>query len=220
MSKLSLYTYFRSSAAYRVRIALSYKGLPYESKMIHLLKNGGEENSAAYESINPQKMIPSLVDDGHIITQSLAIIEYIDEKYPEPGLLPVDLTHKAQVRSLALAIACDIHPLNNLRVIRYLYKALRADEAKRNQWMLHWMNEGFSAIEKKLASLNSKNYCYGRRVSLADLCLIPQVYNALRFDCDMRDFPRINQIYEHCMKQAEFIAASPEQQPDCDIRLD
>ena len=214
---LSIYTYFRSSAAFRVRIALNLKGLAYESNYIHLLKDGGQEKSAKYELINPQKLIPSLVDDDQVVTQSLAIIEYLDEKYPEPALLPGDFSARAQVRSLALAISCDIHPLNNLRVLKYLDEVLSVDENGRKKWIQHWVAEGFSAFESQLGKLDSVDYCFGDGVTMADLYLIPQVYNALRFDCDMTSYPRINRIYQQCMKQPEFVTASPEQQADCDI---
>ncbi len=217
MQTLSLYTYFRSSAAFRVRIALNLKGLAYESKYIHLLKNGGQEKSAEYEQLNSQKLIPCFADGDHVISQSLAIIEYLNEKYPEPELLPEDLHMRAQVRSLALSIACDIHPLNNLRVLQYLDNKLGVDERKRIQWMQHWIAEGFSAIETQLHKLDSWDYCFSSHVSMADLVLIPQVYNAMRYACDMRSYPRIHQIYQHCMQQAEFVTASPEEQADCDI---
>jgi len=217
MQALTLYTYFRSSAAFRVRIALNLKGLAYESKYIHLLKDGGQEKSAEYEQINPQKLVPSLMDGDQVITQSLAIIEYLNEKYPEPSLLPEDLIVRAQVRAMALSIACDIHPLNNLRVTQYLDKALGVDENDRKKWIQHWVAEGFAAIENQLKKQDSSDYCFGNRVTMADLCLIPQVYNALRFDCDMTSYPRINRIYRQCMKQPEFVTASPEQQADCDI---
>ncbi len=217
MSGLSLYTYFRSSAVYRVRIALRYKGVSYESKIIHLLKDGGQEKTQEYGALNPQKLIPTLVDDGHIMTQSLAIIEYLDEKYPHPPLLPKDLKKRVAVRSMALSIACDIHPLNNIRVSDYLKNTFQADENTRQQWMLHWIKEGFTAIEIQLRKMNSTHYCFGHRVSLADLCLIPQVYNAKRFSCSMENYPRIEQIYQHCMQQSEFLSASPEQQNDYDL---
>ncbi len=217
MSGLSLYTYFRSSAVYRVRIALSYKGVAYDSKYVHLLQGGGQEKSQEYAALNPQKLIPSLVDNGHIVTQSIAIIEYLDEKYPHPPLLPKDLKKRAAVRAMALSIACDIHPLNNLRVCEYLKNTFQADENICQQWMLHWINDGFTAIEKQLEKTNATHYCFGHRVSLADLCLIPQVYNAKRFSCNMDNYPRIEQIYLHCMQQAEFLVASPEKQSDYDL---
>ncbi len=217
MQALTLYTYFRSSAAFRVRIALNFKGLAYESKYIHLLKDGGQEKSAEYEQINPQKLIPSLADSDQVITQSLAIIEYLEEKYPQPSLLPEELDARAQVRALALSIICDIHPLNNLRVLQYLDKTLSVDENNQKNWIQHWVIEGFTAFERQLKKIDSPNYCFGNRVSLADLCLIPQVYNAKRFTCDMNSYPRINRIYQQCMEQPEFVIASPEQQADCDI---
>jgi len=216
MQALTLYTYFRSSAAFRVRIALNYKGLAYESRFIHLLKDDGQEKSAEYEKINPQKLVPALVDGNQVITQSLAIIEYLDEKYPTTALLPKEFIARAEVRSLALSIACDVHPLNNLRVQQYLDKELSVDEEKRKRWIQHWVAEGFSAFETTLDRLGSKDYCFGKQVSLADLCLIPQVYNAIRFECELNAYPRINQIYQHCMALPEFVTASPEQQQDFD----
>ena len=214
MQTLTLYTYFRSSAAFRVRIALNLKGLTCESKTIDLLKDGGEEKTAQYAQINPQKLVPAFCDGDQIITQSLAIIEYLEEKYPEPALLPKEPIMRAKVRALALSVACDIHPLNNLRVVKHIADEFDADEMQKKQWMHHWMAEGFSAIEMQLNNSNSKDYCFGSSVSLADLMLIPQVYNARRFECEMSLYPRINSIYEQCMENAAFIAASPEKQGD------
>ncbi len=217
MSNISLYTYYRSSAAYRVRIALNYKSLSYHSEYIHLLKEGGQEKTAAYQQINPQKLIPSLVADGHIMTQSLAIIEYLDEKYPDPPLLPSSPEKRAQVRALAQSIACDIHPLDNLRVLTYLDKTLGLGKPQRDQWYCYWIAQGFSAIET-LISKENKNYpfCYGHEISLADIFLIPQVYNAHRFNCSVQEYVNINRVYKNCMELAVFQMAAPEAQGDCE----
>ncbi len=222
MSELSLYTYYRSSAAYRVRIALHYKSIPYQSQYIHLLKEGGQEKTAAYQRINPQKLIPSLVDDGNIITQSLAIIEYLEEQYPEPPLLPGAPVERGLVRALAHSIACDIHPLNNLRVMNYLEQTLGIDKPQRDQWICHWISEGFAAIEKHLSQAEKtagkkRQYCWGNEISLADVCLIPQVYNAKRFHCPLEVYPNINRVYKNCMELAVFHQAAPESQDDNEL---
>ena len=214
---IELYTYFRSSAAFRVRIALNLKDLDYQPHYVHLLKDGGQEKSTDYQQINPYKLVPSFKDEGQVITQSLAAIEYIDEKYPEPRLLPQDAMQRAQIRSLALSIACDVHPLNNLRVVEYLTKYFAMNEDQKISWIQHWIGEGFSALETQLNRNQADNYCYGNQVTLADLCLIPQVYNARRFNCDMNDYPIISRIYERCMQLPAFQKASPEAQQDCDI---
>ena len=224
MQAVKLYTYCRSSAAYRVRIALNIKGLDYHSEYVHLLKGGGEQFSAAYRALNPQMLVPSYCDGEQTLTQSLAIIEYLEERHPHPALLPKAPQARAQVRSLALNIACDIHPLDNLRVLRYLEQHLGLDKAARECWYCHWIDEGLSALEasmmaQRLADTGAGvetggDYCHGDQVSLADLCLIPQVYNALRFNCDISIYPTIQRIYQHCMGLADFQQAAPEQQTD------
>ncbi|MFN4166487.1 MAG: maleylacetoacetate isomerase, partial [Ferrovibrio sp.] len=167
-----LYGYFRSSAAYRVRIALNLKGLAYDNHFIHLQKN--DQLSEDYARLNPQKQVPALVDDGTMLTQSLAIIEYLDETHPDPALLPSDPAERARVRALALAIACDIHPLNNLRVLRYLVKEMGLPEEKKNQWYQHWIENGFQAVEKMLAgSPATGRFCHGDSPTMADICLVP-----------------------------------------------
>jgi len=212
---LTLYTYCRSSAAYRVRIALNYKGLAYQSEYVHLLKDGGQEKSEDYRKINPQQLVPSFADGNNIITQSLAIIEYIEETHPTPALLPSSASDRAFVRSLAMNIACDIHPLNNLRVLTYLDKELNIDKENRETWYRHWINEGFSALEEQLARIKNKSdYCFSNQITLADICLIPQVYNGMRFKCNIESYPIINQIYQNCMKLAAFKQSSPEEQVD------
>ncbi len=216
MSGLNLYTYFRSSAAYRVRIALNLKGLDYHPHFVHLLKDGGEQHHDAYHELNPQDLIPALVtDDGATLTQSLAIIEYLDETYPEPALLPASTTARAFVRSLALMVCCDIHPLNNLRVKAYLEGVMNSSDDEYLAWYQHWISEGLGALENRLNSpQHNSPYCYGDTPSIADLCLIPQLYNAKRFDSDIRLYPILGKINTNCMELEAFIKAAPENQPD------
>lgn len=215
---MKLYSYFRSSAAFRVRIALALKGLDYQLVPIHLVKNGGEQTSAAYQRINPQKLVPTLDDDGLIVAQSLSIIEYLEEKYPQIPLLPQDIKNRAFVRAIAQMIASDIHPLNNLRVLQYLTGTLKIDDAQKQIWYAHWIDEGFKAIETLLTQSpahHSAKFCFGDSPTLADCCLIPQVYNAKRFNCDLLAFPKIVTIYNHCMSLPAFIQAHPDNQSDC-----
>ncbi|WP_394754394.1 maleylacetoacetate isomerase [Crenothrix sp.] len=208
-----LYSYFRSSAAYRVRIALNLKKIDYEIRPIHLLNNGGEQLTADYLKLNPQGRVPVLVVRNKVLTQSSAIIEYLDEVYPTPALLPANAMARVYVRAVAQIIACDIHPLNNLRVLNYL-KGSVSDEFQHN-WRKHWINEGLMAIEQLLQKTEYKGqFCYGDKPSIADAFLIPQVYNALRFDCPMQGFPLITAIYENGMRCADFAQAAPENQPD------
>lgn len=210
---MKLYTLFRSSAAYRVRIALNLKGLSYESVGVALAK--GEHRTAEYAAINPQRLVPALVADGTVLNQSLAIIEYLDEIYPDRPLLPPDPLGRARVRSMALAIACDIHPLNNLRVLNYLRTRLRQHEAGVNAWYRHWIAEGFAGLEKQVREYSiGQRYCYGDDVSLADICLVPQIYNARRFECDLGPYPTLVAISTHLESLAPFAAARPEAQPD------
>jgi len=210
-----LYGYFRSSAAYRVRIALNLKGLDYDNHFIHLQKN--DQLSEDYARLNPQKQVPALVDDGTMLTQSLAIIEYLDETHPDPALLPADPAERARVRALALAIACDIHPLNNLRVLRYLVKEMGLPEEKKNQWYQHWIENGFQAVEKMLAgSPATGRFCHGDSPTMADICLVPQVANARRFDCDLSAFPTVVRIDAECRKLEAFATAAPDKQPDAE----
>lgn len=210
-----LYTYFRSSAAYRVRIALNLKGIAYDPRFVHLLKGGGEQYKAAYRALNPQGLVPTLVDNGMVLTQSLAIIEYLEDIHPEPPLLPPSAEDRAYVRSLAHLIACDIHPLNNLRVLNYLKNSLGADEEAARGWYRHWITEGFQALEAQLQRNRSNGrYCFGDHASLADICLIPQVYNAKRFNCDLTPYPTVDSIYRHCSALSAFRFAAPENQAD------
>lgn len=210
---LLLYSYYRSSAAYRVRIALELKQLQWQQIPINLLN--GEHQQAAFIQVNSQGLVPALETEQGTITQSLAMIEYLDETYPEVPLLPYTAIDRAQVRSIAYQIAMEIHPLNNPRVTQFLSAAIGASESDKLIWYQHWVASGFASLERRLSELGSDNgVCFGDSVTLADLCLIPQVYNALRFDCPMHDFPVISAIYDHCLQLPAFLAASPEAQPD------
>lgn len=217
---LKLYTFFRSSAAYRVRIALNLKNLNYESIPIHLLKNGGEQNSPGYRKTNPHGLVPALqIEDGLVLTQSLAIIEYLEEAYPKSGhpLLPESIPARARVRALAQAIACDIHPLNNLRVLRYLVRELGAGQEQKDAWYRHWIAQGLQAIETELASSRDTGvFCHGDAPSLADCCLVPQVANAQRFDCPLDNFPTVMRIVAACEDLLAFQQAHPSNQADAE----
>jgi len=215
MPGLTLYTYFRSSAAYRVRIALNLKGLVYTPHYVHLLRDGGEQHSPAYRRINPQGLVPALEVGGRVLTQSLAIIEYLEECHPQPALLPETPEGRAVVRALAQIISCDIHPLDNLRVLDYLRQHLAMDEAARRDWYRHWITEGLDAFEKHLVALpGGTGYCFGDQPTMADICLIPQLFNARRYDCDLSPYPRIQVIESHCMGLPLFCSAAPENQGD------
>lgn len=215
---MKLYTYFRSSAAYRVRIALNLKGLTFESIPIHLLQDHGQQHQDSYKAINPNALVPTLITDhDHAITQSLAIIEYLNDTYPEPGLLPGDSLQRARVRAIAQSIACDIHPLNNLRVLQYLKDKLSMTAQQRSQWYRHWIGVGLMAVETILArDEQTGTFCHGDTPSLADCCLIPQVFNAQRFDCDLSSMPTILRIYETCMTLKAFREAAPDMQADAE----
>lgn len=208
---MKLYDYYRSTACYRVRIALAMKQIDYAKLPIHLINNGGEQHSDLYRQLNPQGLVPTLDDEkGHILYQSLAIIEYLNEIYPKPGLLPSTAVSRAQVRSLCLMIACDIHPLNNLRVLKRLRHQFHADEASVTNWYFHWLKEGFDAFEHQLKYISNKHsYCYGSKPTMADLCLIPQVYNAKRFGFSLEPYPLITAINEHCLTHPAFQEAMP-----------
>lgn len=210
---MEFYSYWRSSAAYRVRIALAYKGLSAHTHYVHLLKEGGEQRTAQYQALNPAQLVPVLVDGDLTLNQSLAILEYLEAKHPEPALLPADLNQAMQVRAVALDIACDIHPLNNLRVLQYLTGTLELTEQQKLHWIQHWLQQGLQALELRLQK-TSGLCCFGDEVSWADICLIPQIYNALRFSLDMSAYPTLKRIYQHCTSLPAFIKASPEQQPD------
>ena len=214
---MKLYDYFRSSASYRVRIGLKLKGLEYESVPVHLLKEGGEQLKAEYRAVNPSALVPALEDNGAIITQSLAILEYLDEVHPMVPLMPRDALGRARVRSLAQAIACDIHPINNLRVLRYLVKQAGMKEDAKNAWYVHWVQQGFAALETQLAgSSDTGRFCHGDAPTIADCCLVPQVYNASRFNIDLAPYPTIAAIDAACRELPAFIAAHPAQQPDAE----
>lgn len=207
---MKLFDYYRSSTCFRVRIALNYKQIPYDTCSIHLVNNGGEQHSTGYLDVNPQGLVPTLEDNGAVLFQSLAIIDYLEEKYPEPALFPIDMLARAQVKGLALIIACDMHPLNNLRVLQQLKEEFSATEQQIEAWYYHWLKTGFDAFELQLHRLpRTKDVCYGSEISLADLCLIPQVYNAHRFNFPMKDYPLIQRIYNHCQTIDAFIKAAP-----------
>lgn len=212
---MELFTYFRSSAAYRVRIALNLKGLQADYRYVHLVKDGGQQHKPEYLKLNPQGLLPALVDGGQVLTQSLAIVEYLDETHPEPPLLPQDAVGRARVRALAQLVACDIHPVNNQRILKYLEQEFGVDEIGRKKWYRHWVIEGFTALEKLLAeSPATGRFCHGDTPGLADLCLVPQVFNARRFEIDMKPFPTIERIDDACLKLGAFSAAAPEHQSD------
>ncbi len=214
---MQLYSYFRSSAAYRVRIALNLKGLSYETVPVHLLKDGGQQLLDTYTALNPNALVPTLVDGDVVLHQSMAIVEYLDELHPEPALLPADLAGRAHVRALAQTIACDIHPLNNLRVLKYLKRTLEVSEEAKNAWYLHWVEVGLQALETMLAqSPRTGRYCHGDTPGLADICLVPQVANARRFQCDIDAFPTIARIDAACGELPAFAQAAPARQPDAE----
>jgi len=213
--RLILYSYFRSSAAYRVRIALNLKNIDHEIRPVHLLRHGGEQFRADFLALNPQGRVPVLIVQNQALTQSSAIIEYLEEAFPEPPLLPEDPLDRAYVRSLAQLIACDIHPLNNLRVLNHLKNTVRYEG--KQDWYRHWVEEGFAALEMRLQQSGRRGrYCFGDIPGLADAFLVPQVYNALRFGCDMQPFPLIDGIYRQCLKEPAFVKAAPENQPDAE----
>jgi len=213
---MKLYDYWRSSAAYRVRIALNLKGLAYEHISVHLVKNGGQQHSEGYKDINPQSFVPSLeTGEGDIIPQSLAILEYLEETTPTPALLPTGALARARVRSLADMIACDVHPVNNLRILQYLVTELKVEDEAKMQWYRHWIYKGFDALETRLSNDKATGtFCHGDTPSLADICLIPQVYNAHRFNCTMSAYPNITRINNTCLELNAFKKAIPENQPD------
>ena len=202
-----LYDYFRSSASYRVRIALNLKGLAYDSVPVSLLDNA--QRAPEYLSKNPQGLVPALLDGEQLLTQSLAICEYLEETYPQPALLPNDAIGRARVRALALSSACDIHPLNNLRVLRRLEAQFAADQAGKDAWYQHWIQSGFEAFEQQIQSTHGQ-YCFGDTVTLADLALVPQVYNARRFNCDLSAYPTMLAIEQRCLALDAFARATPE----------
>lgn len=218
---MKLYSYFRSSASYRVRIALNLKGLTYDTVPVHLVRHGGEQLSAEYRKLNPDGLVPALVDESGdepaVLTQSLAIIEYLEEAYPQAPLLPPGALDRAYVRSVALSIACDIHPLNNLRVLRYLVRDLKVSESDKDAWYRHWCEQGLAALETTLArDARVGTFCLGETPSLADCFLVPQIANAQRLQCDLSAMPTIMRINANCLALDAFANAAPAKQPDAE----
>lgn len=212
---MKLYSYFRSSAAFRVRIALNLKGLDADIVPVHLMKDGGQQRQPEYLALNPSALVPTLVDDGFVLGQSMAILEYLEEAHPQPALLPADVRERARVRALAQTIACDIHPLNNLRVLQYLKRTLNIDDAGRDEWYRHWIDLGLTAIEAMLAdSPDTGRFCHGDSPTFADVLLVPQVANARRLNCDLGAMPHVQRIDAECMTLDAFIKAAPANQPD------
>jgi maleylpyruvate isomerase len=212
---MKLFGYYRSSAAYRVRIALNLKGMPVDHRFVHLRK--GEQSSPEYGALNPQGLVPLVIDGPNVLTQSLAIIEYLEETQPEPALLPKAPLERARVRSIAQAIASDIHPLNNLRVLRYLVGPLKVSDEAKNEWYRHWVVEGLTALERSLTpAAGTGTFCHGDKPTLADICLVPQVYNAERADVDLSLFPRITKIVAACRELRAFQDADPAKQADAE----
>ena len=212
---LQLYSYWRSSAAYRVRIGLNLKGLPYEIVPVHLVQDGGQQHSADYRAINPQQLVPTLGHGQRRLGQSLAILEYLDEVWPDRPLLPATARARQRVRALALLVACDVHPLNNLRVLQYFEREWNVPQPERDAWVKHWITEGFAAAEALLAEHPSTgDFCEGEAPTLADCCLVPQIYNARRFGVDMAAYPTLARIEAACLALPAFDAARPENQPD------
>jgi len=213
---VKLYNYFRSSASYRVRIALNLKGLGYEYRSVHLSRNGGEQFTPAFRELNSLSLLPVLENDEARLSQSLAIIEYLDEVYPEPPLLPHSSLERARVRALALSVACEIHPLNNLRVLGYLSGELALSSEAKTRWYQHWVALGLAALEAEIARGPTGRFCRGDAPGLADCCLIPQLFNARRFNCDLSPYPRLLGIEDSCSALAAFRDAAPERQPDAE----
>lgn len=215
VDRFQLYGYWRSSAAYRVRIALNLKGLEYEQVPVHLARDGGEQHRPQFHEISPQAQVPVLRHGARLIRQSLAIIEYLDELHPDPPLLPAVSRDRARVRALAMAVACDIHPLNNLRVVQYLERELGASPEQRTAWMQHWMALGLAGLEAQVADHPSTgDFCEGDTPTMADCCLVPQLYNARRYGLDLTPYPTLLRIDAACQTLAAFQDAAPEQQPD------
>jgi maleylacetoacetate isomerase len=209
---MKLYNYFRSSASYRVRIALALKGLDYDYLPVHLAKN--EQLDPAYSAVSPTGLVPLLIDGPHHINQSLAIIEYLEETHPQPPLLPSEPAQRARVRALALDVACEIHPLNNLRVLRYLVGDLKLSEDDKNRWYRHWVEQGLSAVERQLESPSTGRFCHGDTPTLADVVLVPQIFNAKRFNCQLSHVPKVMQVFDACMQIEAFANTQPSHCPD------
>ena len=209
---MKLHNYFRSSASYRVRIALEFKGLPYDYIAVHIAR--GEHKKEPYAALSADTLVPLLEVDGQHLSQSMAIIEYLDDKHPAPPLLPANALGRAKVRALAQSISCDIHPINNLRVLKYLTKELKVEEDAKNTWYRHWCREGLVAFEKQLGQLPASTYCFGAAPTLADCCLVPQIFNAKRFDTDLSGLPRTMGAFDACMALPAFQKAQPSACPD------
>ncbi len=214
---MKLFSYWRSSAAWRVRIALSWKGIPHGTIPVHLVRDGGQQHSESYREVNPQERVPALEDDGRVYSQSLAIVEYLEETHPEPPLLPVDFAGRAIVRQMALAVACEIHPLQNSGVLAYLRGPLGQGDRPVADWVRHWIGLGFKALEE-LARRHGdgEKYLHSKAVSMADLCLVPQMYNARRYHLDLRPYPALVAIDAHLMTLPAFSTTRPEAQPDAE----
>jgi maleylacetoacetate isomerase len=213
MEKLKLYSYFRSSCAYRVRIALNLKGVPYDVVPIHLLKDGGQQNTTTYTKLNPSSQVPSLQDNDLLIGQSMAIVEYLEETFRTPQLLPSNVAERAVVRQICEVINSGIQPLQNISVTNFLSDAFQLSDSQKHQWMTHWMTKGLVAIEALLQK-HAGSYCFGDKITMADCFLIPQVFSSKRFKVNMDPFPKVNEIYDRCMQLTDFIKASPEHQVD------
>ncbi|MDE2371158.1 MAG: maleylacetoacetate isomerase [Burkholderiales bacterium] len=210
---MELYNYYRSSASYRVRIALALKGLAYDYKTVHLAKN--EQFTESFAAVSATRLVPLLRDGEHHLTQSLAIIEYLDETHPQPPLLPADAAGRARVRAIALDIACEIHPLDNLRVLRYLVRDLKVSEDDKNRWYRHWVETGLEAVERQLQA-RPATYCHGESPTLADCVLVPQIFNARRFECRTDHVPQVMRVFDACMKLDAFERTRPENCPDAE----
>ncbi|SPB17390.1 maleylacetoacetate isomerase [Caballeronia novacaledonica] len=214
---MKLYSYFRSSAAYRVRIALNLKGLDYDYVGVHLLRDGGQQLKPEYRAVNPDGIVPSLIDGDDVLTQSLAIIEYLEETHPEPALLPKRPSDRAFVRSVAMQVACEIHPLDNLRVLKYLKHQVKVPDETKDAWYRHWVEAGFESLEKRLAADKRVGaLTFGDTPTVADLCIVPQVFNARRFGIDMSPYPTIARIADHASTLDAFVRAAPGVQPDAE----
>jgi maleylacetoacetate isomerase len=213
---MQLYSYYRSSSSYRVRLALGHKGLDYNYNAVHLVRNGGEQHAPAYRALNPQELVPTLVDGDFTLTQSLAIMEYLEEKYPKPPILPKDIEQRAYVRQLSLISVADIHPLNNLKVLTHLTSEFSVTQEQKTAWYHKWITQGFNAVEALLqrSTFRTGPYCCGDQITMADMCLIPQVYNARRYEMSLAPWPLITAIEQSCLKLKTFLDASPEYQPD------
>ena len=214
---MKLYTFFRSSASFRVRIALNLKNLSYDQIPIHLRRGGGEQFRANYQNINAQALVPTLEDDGRYLIQSLAIVEYLEEKYPSPPLLPKAAADRAVVRSMALVIACEVHPIQNLRVLNYIKKEYQQNDEQVNRWAQHWIDLGLAALEQMINAQTARGkFCFGDSPTLADVCLVPQLGNARRFGCDLSRYPSILSIENACLAIPAFADAAPDKQPDAE----